>query len=264
MLAGAAVDAGARLLTARRVTACRDVAHGWEVGCADGSSWDARVLVDATGRRAGPGRALGARRLAFDRLVAVCARWPCAESAAGRFLLLEAAPEGWWYTAPVPGGEMVGMLMTDADLCREGRWADATGWQKRLRATAVTAARAGDARPVGSPAVHPAASARLHRAGDERPWLAVGDAALAVDPVSGGGVLGALRTALQAAAAVERLLDRPGDAAAILARYEAERDRDCTGHLVRRAEYYAMVRRFRTPFWSRRHVPPAGAARRAG
>lgn len=258
MLAHAAAAAGAQVRTGAAVTGCRYDGAAWEVGCADGRRLSARVLVDATGRRAGLGRALGARRLAFDRLVAIAAHWPGVDLTDELYLLVETAADGWWYAAPLPGNSMVGMLMTDADLCRSGGMAAAAQWQRRLRATTLTAARVNGAPPPTRPWVHPAASHRLCRRGDPRPWIAVGDAALAVDPVSGSGVLRALRTAAAAAGTVLRLLDRPrdtgdtGDTTALLARYEAARDGECTSYLTTRAHYYGLVRRYTTPFWTRR------------
>ena len=132
--------------------------------------------------------------------------------------MVETAAEGWWYTAPLPGSAMIGMLMTDADLCRRHALAGNTNWQARLRSAPCTAARMRMAPPSTLPRVHPAASHRLLRADDPRPWLAVGDAALAVDPLSGSGVPRALRTAETATRTVSQLLDRPSDAAADEAR----------------------------------------------
>lgn len=258
MLAAAAAAAGARLRTGTSVTGCRYDGAAWQLACTDGRRLRARVLVDATGRRAVLGRALGARRLAFDRLVAVAAHWTGVDVTGEQYLLVESTAEGWWYTAPLPGNTLVGMLMTDADLCRSGGLAATAQWHRRLRATAVTAARVHGAPPSSPPRVHSCASHRLSRPGDPRPWLAVGDCGLAVDPVSGSGVLRALRTAEAAADMVIRLLDRPRDTAALLDRHESERDRECTVYLTERARYYGLVRRHATPFWTRRR--PARAA----
>lgn len=255
MLADAARAEGAVLRTGTAVVAAEAVAPGWEVLGSDGSRWAGRVLVDATGRGARIGRGLGGRRLAFDRLVAVAAAWSGVDPANEQYLLVEAGPDGWWYTAPVPGGHMVGMLMTDADLCRHDGLADRTRWRQRLCGSGLTAARAGAQALGAGLRVHAAASHRLRRDGDVRPWLAVGDAALAVDPVTGSGFLRALRSAATAAATVGHLLDAPGSGAATLARYESQRDRECTAYLRERARYYGCVQRFRTPFWSRRALP---------
>jgi 2-polyprenyl-6-methoxyphenol hydroxylase-like FAD-dependent oxidoreductase len=83
-------------------------------------------------------------------------------------------------------------------------------------------------------------AARLLRApGDRTRWLAVGDAALAVDPISGSGVVRALRTAVAAAGAARPALDGARDS---LAAYDDDRNRECTAYLVERASYYAMER----------------------
>lgn len=254
MLAGAAAATGAHLLTGVAVTGCRYDGVTWRVVCTGGRLLHARVLVDATGRRSAVGRALGGRRIAFDRLVAVAASVPGHDVTEERYLLLEATEDGWWYTAPVPGNAMIGMLLTDADLCRAGGLTDRARWQARLTATRATAARLSEAPPQTDLWVHPAASHRLLRTGDPRPWLAVGDAALAVDPLSGSGVTRALRMASSAALAVAHLLDHgntPAGATALM-EYEAERDRECTAHLIERARHYGTVRRFATPFWTRR------------
>ena len=62
-----------------------------------------RVVVDASGRTATVARTLGARRQRVGRRVAVV--WELAGTGArdrDGTTLVEAIPEGWWYTAPAP------------------------------------------------------------------------------------------------------------------------------------------------------------------
>jgi flavin-dependent dehydrogenase len=256
MLLDAAAAAGAHVQAGTAAVGCRPDGGGWLVACGDGRTVRGRLVVDATGRRAGIARALGARRLPFDRLVAVAASWDGVDVTEQHYLLVEAAAEGWWYTAPLPGAGMIGMLMTDADLCREDGLHVGARWRDRLRSAGTSAARVGGAPPRSAPAVHSAVSHRTVRAGDPRPWLSVGDAALAVDPLTGSGVLRALRTAEAAADAGGRLLDRSRSAETVVARYESARNDECTAFLTDRARYYGQVRRYATPFWRRRRVLP--------
>lgn len=222
----------------------------------------ARVLIDATGRRAQVARSLGAQRLLFDRLVGVAMHWAGVETAEQNHLLVEATREGWWYSAPLPRGAqhqadaMIAMLMTDADLCARLRLTAAERWQAILRPADATRQRLGAAQHTSAPHVHCAYSQRLRRerADDTGPWLAVGDAALAVDPISGSGVLRALRTARAAANTACILLAQPHAWKEPLAAYETERDKECTAYLLERAQYYAAEQRFDTPFWQRRQV----------
>ena len=255
MLANAAADAGADLRTGWSVERCTPDASGWRIRSTDGRSVRARVLVDATGRRTGPGRSLGASRESFDRLVAVTGGWSGVDVTAEQYLLVEAVDQGWWYTAPIPGGERVGMLLTDADLCRRLGLAEAAAWHAALLAARATAGRVGGRPPRGRLRVHPAGSSRLVRHGDTRPWLAVGDAALAVDPLSGSGVVRALRMAEAAADTILAML--AGPARDRLRAYEAALDEDCTEYLTERAGQYGAVRRFDTPFWARRLLASA-------
>lgn len=248
MLAEAAQDAGANLRAGWPVTTCDVDGEGWHVRSGDSRSVRARVLVDATGRRSGPGRLLGARRETFDHLVAIAGGWSHVDVAAEQYLLVEAVADGWWYTAPLPSGERVGLLLTDAALCR-ARTPDAL-WHEALRSAELTSRRVGDRRSDLPLRVHAAGSSRMLRHHDHRPWLAVGDAALAVDPLSGSGVVRALRSAERAAETVATLVE--GDHGSALPDHESARDRECLSYLVNRAGLYGSVQRFDTPFWALR------------
>lgn len=253
LLADAAVAAGAVLLAGETV---RDAAFCDGQWYLPAQQLCARVLVDATGRSAKLARHLGAKRLLFDRLVGVATHWTGVAETERGHLLVESAPDGWWYSAPLPeDGAMVTMLMTDADLCATRRLHDIDRWMAAMRQAPSTWQRLAGARRTLPPQAWNAHSQRMLRpGGGDGPWLAVGDAALAVDPVSGSGVLRALRTAKAAAEAVEATLRRPADAGAVMAAYEADRDDECSAYLPERAQYYAAEPRFDSPFWRRRHL----------
>jgi flavin-dependent dehydrogenase len=158
---------------------------------------------------------------------------------------------------------MLTMLMTDTDLCARGRLSTLAAWHAQLSQATATPARLGSARAEGGVHVYCAASQRVRCATHcttTAPWLAVGDAALAVDPVSGSGVLRALRTARAAADAVRELLDGARDRREVLAAYEHARDSECTSYLLERTHYYAAEERFRTSFWQRRRGRETAAA----
>lgn len=282
MLADSAVEAGARLCTGTRLSSSQRQGDGlWRLqfavdepgpGGQAPTEASARLLIDATGRGAHVGRSMGARRLLFDNLVGVVTRWSGGSAAAQtapaqNFVLVETAPGGWWYSAPLPGptmySSMVGMLFTDADVCGRLDLRDAAGWTEQLRQAPATHERlsASGRRAQWGPRTVSAVSQRLCRAEFDAPWLAVGDAALSVDPISGSGVVRALRTAQSAAeTALEALgaTDTGGRWSEPLQNYERLRDMECTTYLSERASYYAQERRWdSTPFWWRRtrHAP---------
>ncbi|MFG1924570.1 FAD-dependent oxidoreductase [Cryptosporangium sp. NPDC048952] len=255
-LAERAAAAGADL---RENTACLNVVHdvSWTLTLATGATTTATTLVDATGRTARIGRQLGAERIAFDRLVAVTAFVPATDP--GGFGLVETVPEGWCYSAPAGAGRLVAMVLTDADLGRDASLTTPERWRATLGPE--TAARLADA-GITDLHVVSAASQRLHRPTIDAAWLAVGDAAMAQDPITGTGVVRALRAAKSAAETVlggEPLRTGPVPPAPgtperdRFAAYETALDRETTTYLHRRATYYAAETRWPTaPFWQRR------------
>jgi flavin-dependent dehydrogenase len=260
MLVDAAVAAGAQLHLATRVVGCTRAHHDGGpalVHVAQRSDPDGRdslsadLLIDCSGRAAVVARRLGARRLVFDRLVGLAAHFDDPGADERCCTLVETSSDGWWYSAPVQRGRSVAMLMTDGDLARVHELAVAPAWYDALRRAPLTHARIADATLSWGPRTFSALSQRLLRdPADPTRWLAVGDAALAVDPISGSGVVRALRTASSAARAVLAALDGDRDS---LAGYEDERNRECTTYLQERASYYAMEQRWpASEFWARR------------
>ncbi|MEX2980993.1 NAD(P)/FAD-dependent oxidoreductase [Streptomyces sp. C36] len=214
-----------------------------------------RWLLDATGRRAGIATACGARRRTYDRLTALhCVLGRDRDACADHSTLVEAAPDGWWYSAALPSEHLLVAWFTDADLP-----AARTGppWLDRLAATRHIAARAGAGahgdvarvRPRRAPA-HTAHLDRVHGDG----WTAAGDAAAAFDPLSSQGILTALYTGMRAGEAVAARLD--GDTVA-LDHYAANVAGIVAAHLHNRHTYYALEQRWpHRQFWRRRHGAP--------
>jgi flavin-dependent dehydrogenase len=164
-----------------------------------------RFLVDASGRGAPASRSIAQGRwLAGDRQVAVVGKLsgtPDDEAV----LLVEAVEDGWWYSAPQPGGGLVATFVTDADLLPAGaRLADR--FNAALARTRHTLARTRGAGVSAAPRLVRADSGVLLPAGGPG-WRAVGDAAMAIDPLAGNGVPRALRSALGAVDDIERSLD---------------------------------------------------------
>lgn len=219
----------------------------------------ADFVIDATGRKATVARKLGAASIMFDRLVAIAAQFENAQADTNCYTLVETTSDGWWYSSPAGAGSSVAVLLTDGDLVNTQHTKELPEWQNALDRAVLTRASVDGCELKWGPSAFSAVSQRLRRAdSDRRRWLAVGDAALAVDPVSGSGVLRALRTAKAAASAV--LSTFAGDETAI-PRYESDRDDECTSYLLKRADYYGMEQRWpNAPFWQRRLATVARAA----
>lgn len=257
MLQAAAVRAGAGLLRGTRIDEIdRDAGGQWRVqlsGPGGQSVAAASFVVDASGRAATFGRRQGSRRQRFDRLVASTA---FLDRAGGRscegVTLVEAVPEGWWYSAPVPDGRLAVAFFTDADLEAARLARTENGWWSLLSASRSTRERIEECgtRLTETPRIVAAGSSVLGRVTGDG-WLAVGDAAATHDPLSSHGIGAALDGGLRAASAVLAHLDGDVD---MLTRYAAQLFEAYARYLLLWRSSYAEERRWPdAPFWRRRH-----------
>jgi flavin-dependent dehydrogenase len=251
MLAEHAAGTGAQLRLGARVSHCAIRAdNGFELSIGNARRLRADFVVDASGRGSALAGIFSARHAVFDRLVGIAAQNRDAQAGSHCYTLVETTPDGWWYAAPVAHDRSVAMLMTDGDLARSHGQVTLPLWRGALQRAALTTARIGTIDLHWGPRIFSAVSQRLLRAEQTQRWLAVGDAALAVDPISGSGVVRALRTAAAAASTV--LASLTGDSSAIAA-YENARNAECSQYLHERIGYYAAEQRWRdAPFWQRR------------
>jgi flavin-dependent dehydrogenase len=263
MLAEAARSAGAMLLCGTTLNKADETGDGWALTlteCSEENSENhmgelhASVVMDATGRAACLGRRVGAQRDLFDHLIAVAVQIDGIRTEHECHVMVESSADGWWYSAPLPADRMMVMFMTDADVCGRSVLASVFGWSLQLKTAPTTQKRVAGKRLLWGPRVCCATSQRLRRYEWSLPWLAIGDAALAVDPISGSGVVRALRSALVGAdAAVALLSDR---SSRVIETYEAHCDVDCSNYLDERSAYYRIERRWvESLFWKRRVAP---------
>jgi flavin-dependent dehydrogenase len=249
-----AAERGAAVVAPAQMVAVRPVEDGWRLTLRRHGrklTVAARFLVDAGGRAAPVVRALGHRRRAADRLVC---RW-CHGWAAGDagVTVTVAEPEGWWYSAPLPGGRRVLAFHSDADLPVVRGLNGVCRLLERARGLAGLGSllAAVGFRPEG-PAGYCAAHSSFASAVGGPGWLAVGDAALACDPLSSQGLLNALYSAVLAADAVGRAL--AGEAAAPAA-YQRGMAPVADAYRAHLDAWYGLETRWADrPFWARRHA----------
>jgi flavin-dependent dehydrogenase len=245
MLAAAAAQAGAALFVSARGSECHRQEDGrWRLEASLGGATltlTGRVLVDATGRKALFAARQGAQPQVSDRLIAAVTLSDTSDPA--QQTLIEAVEQGWWYSAPLPDGRMVFAYMTDSDL-----WKNPV-WSELVEQAPLTSARAAHL-PVPPPFQIVSAASVIRKPVAGPGWIAIGDAALAFDPLSGQGVFKSIESGMRAAAAIARALT--GEAAAF-GEYETWVQETYRDYLRLRAQFYEAVRRWPgSPFWDRR------------
>jgi flavin-dependent dehydrogenase len=255
LLSNLAEERGAVLRLRSFVRSCvRDHRNSWIVE-ADSlrgrSTARSRFLVDATGRGSPPRGDQPLPRRSTDRLtghVTVAA----ARTAESR-TWIEACEGGWWYAATVPGGSIVVVFLTDADLLAPAT--AAKEWARRLDETSHIQ-RLIDPTVPGNPVRRVAANSYIRLPAACKDRLAVGDAAAAYDPLSGRGVLQALDSGRAAAQAVDSAL--AGDVAGITA-FADRTSQDFKDFERARLYYYSRERRWpAAEFWRRRRPERQG------
>ncbi|WNG55117.1 tryptophan halogenase [Archangium gephyra] len=257
-------ERGGTLRTATTLIACEELgAEGYRLHLShptEGTSTlGARFVVDATGWKAAFAMAQGARRRVVDRCFALYGDFRLrAGMAFSTQALVEACPEGWWYSALLPGGRVVVALVGDGESLRGVHPRAPEEWLSLLARTRATRERLEACDFTGEPLrAVPAPVSLLDRPHGER-WLAVGDAACTYDPLSSQGISKALGSALLAAEALQqRLRGRPN----ALDAYAAQIHQGFAAHLRTRDHYYRQERRWPdAPFWRNRREALASSA----
>lgn len=239
MLLHQAERAGARVLKHRRAGVPRRALDVWSM-----DEIRARFVIDAAGKN---GMKLEARALREmdDVLLAIALVLNYDGGApADCRTYLETSPAGWWYSGLLPGGNLMAMFFTDPETYN----GQGVVIADQLGGAPLTRERLRRGRIQRSRVVYAPSCRRLTIFGDG--WAAVGDSASCYDPLSGQGILKALRQGAAAAGAVVRALD--GEQAD-LAKYAATVRQEFESYARQRRNYYAMEGRWKaSAFWERR------------
>ncbi|MEJ6392145.1 tryptophan 7-halogenase [Gymnodinialimonas sp. 2305UL16-5] len=195
MMANAAEDLGTVLMTNTNVAKCRYDGACWRLDLGK-DELTARYVIDAAGRGSFFSTRQGGYRQRNDMLTAITARLPAAANVA-QVTRVEAFKDGWWYAAPLPSGEVIVCLFSDAARIHRLRLSAPDIWAHHLAETRHIS-------PLVAPEpcaleTLPAFSSLLQGGDPNRPMIAAGDAIAARDPLSSSGIPNAMGSGIQAA-----------------------------------------------------------------
>ncbi len=172
----------------------------WHIGLDDGRHIRAGFILDATGRRARLARLLGISQQRKSELVALYQIAKPSKNADLTRTLIEATPDGWIYAGRLADGRWsIGYHTLAREAVRLRRCTES--WVARLARAPHLAARLGALTLQGEVIARDAGGMTLETP-HGKGWIAVGDAALAFDPIAGQGLFNALRTGIAAAEAI--------------------------------------------------------------
>ncbi len=251
LLEGACLATGVAVMRGWNAMGVTASSSGVEVTARNGAASlirvSSRTVVDARGRSA-PALMPLQRRHKLDRLIGVSrhfAQTGSLDDVEPR-LWVEATRNGWWYSAPLPGGRMIATYMTDADCIGrpvrgffDSCLQEAHHTHARLRLGAALS-------PITVSAAHSCTAAAFVLGN----VLTAGDAAYATDPARGHGILNALRHGLLAA---ETILRRDAGDRSASDDFAHRLQSGWTNYVAGLAQHYsAAVRWAHEPFWRRR------------
>lgn len=249
----ASIEAGTTFVQAdvRHLERCND--H-WIVHLNGSLQVSTGCLIDATGRS---GRLLRLLHQPRHKGAPLVALYQAARPTTGQNLertLIEARPDGWFYAGKLGDNRwVVGFHTCPEDAARLST--DATALDRVLTHAAHISGCLGDVAWEG-PLLRRDARSMAAVSPYGPGWFAIGDAALAFDPIAGQGLFNALRTGLAAANAI---LD--GSSAANN-RYAEEIQHVARIYFERRKALYEAEERWSsTPFWRGQLGSPSSRSR---
>jgi len=248
-LVGSAESAGVRVVRNAVASSARCGSGHWTVSVEQEGrrrEVEAAYFIEAGGRSARAIAYPDANRIYSDGLICISAEWAGAETCPRA--LVESSRDGWWFTAVVPGAKRVLCYFTDADLV------PATVPRAELLKAVIAGTE--HVRQICREDIFDAvisvsdARTSIRRLLWRGTWLPIGDAAFAMDPLSGNGIERAVRDGNDAAHAVAAALGGSSDSLREFAGRKADRYRELRD---RGREYYRVESRFDySLFWQRR------------
>ncbi|WP_323600604.1 flavin-dependent monooxygenase QhpG [Pseudomonas putida] len=223
---------------------------GHHVRLDDGQVLTADFLVEARGRQA----PLAADRLRGPETVSLLNVWQGSPGAPAS--AVESLEDGWAWMARLEDGRCYWQVTQEA-AGLPGK-AGLAAYCVALRGRSALVAELFDGQALIPAQVHARSSTAI-LAGEcvGQDWIRVGDAAMAVDPLSGNGIFQSLSSALQAPVVINTLLRRP-ERAELARQFHQQRVEQLFLRFARIGrDFYAQEQsRVGQPFWARRQGWP--------
>lgn len=244
-------DAGIPLLT-QRVLRVQSTQHGHQIQLGGGQVLTADFLIEARGRQA-PG---SGKKMRGPETLSLLNRWQGPPQSVKT--ALHSHSDGWSWMAQLADGRCYWQLTLDvasAQLPPKARLLEYCRQRRQASTFAQDFFQQSEVQDIDLHARSSSSTLSLDSCGSN--WLRIGDAAMAVDPLSGNGIFQALSSALQAPAVLYTLMEKPQQA--VLAK---EFHQQRIEHLFLRfarlgRDFYQMEQQWPDqPFWQARQQWP--------
>jgi flavin-dependent dehydrogenase len=226
----------------------------WEIDTKN-QQFKANFVVDASGRNSKFSKAFGTSKITHDDLIGISRvlKPKQNQQLTESELLIESAPNGWWYSVQLPSGAVAATFMTSASLFSASGQNQEIFWMNQLCKGKHTSKKIAGYVTSGKTFTQSAKTQILQKITGKR-WLAVGDAAMSYDPLSSAGILKGIRMGISAATKINDWTNGNADG---LDEYEQSCRKTFAEYLIKKEAYYALEKRFNDcPFWYSRNIRP--------
>ena len=223
--------------------------QGFQINLKDGQQLAADFLVEARGRQA-PASGKGLRG---PETISLLNRWlgtACTAKTA-----VTSLPDGWSWMAQLPDGRCYWQLTLDVSSTKLPNKSELINYCSERRQQCVTSQQFFANQPAAKDIdLHARSStSTLSQAAVGENWIRIGDAAMAVDPLSGNGVFQSLSSALQAPAVIHSLLSHPQQKALAQAFHQSRIENLFMRFARLGRDFYQMEQQWaEAPFWQAR------------
>lgn len=258
MLMAEAVQTGVKFIDAERTGELEKLADGrWQYNANQGAleSVGAKIVIDATGRHSWLSRQLCIERKEDDHQIAAVAFLSCKAHEPAVNSLVEAVEDGWWYVGEAGKGRVACIFFTDPDLNSRTDLADSRYFCAKMQETIFLKHRVplSEYEFVQAPQMTAAGSSYLTQFSGEG-WLAAGDAACAMDPLSSHGISFALQSGIDAGKAAVKAVE---GSLTESEQYDQRLKSAIQAYREARQNIYQMENRWpNAPFWVKRQAMP--------
>lgn len=225
----------------------------WDVIASNGNDEiriKADFVIDASGKSATFARQLGAKWQVIDNLVGVVGIYKIKKSKnVHSYMLLESAPDGWWYSTLLPDNKRIIVFMTDSDIAKNAKIQDIRSWHQKISKTTHIQKTIKNAKLIIVPKVFPAYS-QLIKKTEFLNWVPAGDAVASFDPLSSIGIGHAIASGIHAARIAYHVLKSDNR---LLLQYHDSVMNNFEQYLLNRKYFYGFEQRWKDKiFWKRR------------
>jgi flavin-dependent dehydrogenase len=206
MMLQKAMTVGAKFIETNRIFQLTREGNNWQYSD-DQLQINARMIIDASGRNSWLSRQLGVKRIRRDNQIAVVCLLRASDPMKNGQSLIEAVHDGWWYISDIGEGKVVRIFFTDPDLHDRTDWLNPSYWSNKSLQTHFVKHRIPVSRYIEIlPLQYTSAGSHHLEWYAAKGWLAVGDAACSLDPLSSHGIAFALRSGIDAGLVVKDCL----------------------------------------------------------